>query len=62
MLQTAELILDFWDTSASHKLAPNEIWVTYTTLANFISMVLNLGWYIHFSKANANMSILCYAL
>lgn len=41
MLQTAEL--DFWDTS-SHKLALNEIWVTYITLANLISMVLNLGW------------------
>lgn len=42
----------------SHKLALNEGWVTYITLANFISMLFNLGWYIPFSEANMYMSAL----
>lgn len=47
MLQTAELIWDFWDVSVS-TLQPqtnvDEVWVTYVTPANFVGVVLSLGW------------------
>lgn len=47
MLQTAELKWDFWDVSVS-TLQPqanvDEVWVTYVTPANFVGVLLSLGW------------------
>lgn len=45
MLQTAELMWDFWDASVS-TLQPradaDEVWVAYITPANLVAVVL--GW------------------
>lgn len=61
MLQTAELIWDFWDVSVS-TLQPqaniDEVWVTYVTPANFVGVVLSLGWYSPFPEADTNEPIL----
>lgn len=61
MLQTAELILDFWDVSMSTlqpQASVDEVWVTYVTPANFVSVVLNLSWHSPFPEADTNEPIL----
>lgn len=61
MLQTAELIWDFWDVSVS-TLPPqvnvDEVQITYVTLANFVGVVLSLGGYSPFPEADKNEPIL----
>lgn len=62
MLQTAELIWDFWDVSVS-TLQPrtkvDDVWVTYVSPANFVGVVHSLGWYSPFPEADTNEPRLC---